>query len=48
MQLSMFNFSKIDERIMKTQEKKIKIDKDNFKKKLFLLNKREFVNDIRE
>ena len=45
---SMFNYSKIDDRIQKAVDRKNKLDEDQFKRKLFMLNRREFLRDTRE
>ena len=44
----MFNYSKIDDRIQKAVDRKNKLDEDQFKRKLFMLNRREFLRDTRE
>jgi hypothetical protein len=45
---SKINQTKLELKIQSTIERKVKIDEENFKRKLFLLNKREYIKDIKD
>eukprot|EP00347_Sterkiella_histriomuscorum_P015373 403357260 len=42
------NQTKLEFKIQQTLDRKVKIDEDNFKRKIFLLNKREYLRDVKD
>ncbi|CDW77012.1 UNKNOWN [Stylonychia lemnae] len=42
------NLTRLEFKIQQTLDRKTKLDEENFKKKIFLLNKREYLKDFRE
>lgn len=45
---SKLNQTKLEMKIQTIIDRKVKIDEDNFKRKIFLLNKREYIKDVKD